>query len=128
MTYFAAFAALVLTIAGYLRRQATLTFAAAGFWVVFAVYAYTLSATPKTGIWDTNYGMFFICVGLVIVCSLEPVIMRPPKAEEKEDIYLSDIDKLESDYDELAKQTRIPRIGRMYRARRSKPAKKGPQY
>jgi hypothetical protein len=76
--------ALGLTLAGFLRENKILAFGGAGAWMVLGGYAYTRFTTA----WDVYYGLFFLCMALVIVCSLEPVLMREkPEPEVEEDRY-----------------------------------------
>lgn len=130
--------ALGLTIPGYLKRQPILAFAGGGFWVLLGLYMYSQSVYPTTEVWDIYYGGFWVCIGLVIVCVLEPAIMRNPKEKlETEDMDISEVDGIDKEYEDLAKQTRGPRLGgggayaRSARSRGSKSKSKpkiGPQY
>lgn len=102
--------ALSLTIAGYLKRQPILTIAGAGAWAIFGIYSYGLSVTPDTGTWDIYYAIFFLSMGMILLCILEPVIMKPQE-NPKEDLTIDEVDKTESDMQKLMKGTRIPRLG-----------------
>jgi hypothetical protein len=118
--------ALGLTIPAFIWRKALLAFAGSGAWIIFAVYCYTKSTAPATGVWDVYYAVFFLGCGLTLVSALEPAIMRTPKAEKGEDLELDDVDNIEKEMGDLYKQTRIPRMHR--RSHVSNRAGKGPQY
>lgn len=76
--------ALGLTLSGFLKQNKVLAFGGSGAWMVLGAYAYTKFTT----VWDVYYGLFFLCMALVIVCSLEPVLMREKPIEpEPEDRY-----------------------------------------
>lgn len=121
--------ALGFTVPAFIARKAWLAFAGAGGWMIFAVYCYTKSVTPTTGNWDVYFAAFFLGCGLVLVCMLEPAIMREPKKDKGEDLTLNEVDQvdqLESDMQSLYRQTRIPRLRS---GRRGKSARRaGPQY
>lgn len=102
--------ALALSITAYALKKALLAFAAGGAWIVFAVYCYTLSATPSTGDWDIYYAAFFLGCGMVLASILEPAIMRPRKQDMKDDIYLDDLDKYEKEWEDFSHRSRIPSL------------------
>ena len=78
-----AFMTTCFTIATYVFKKPVLAFAGAGGWVIFGVYSYTMSVAA----WDIYYGIFFLAMGMVIVCVLEPILMRQKKDELSEDVY-----------------------------------------
>ena len=103
-------ACLTLTSVAFVRRQGVLAYAACGFWLILGVTARTYSVLE----WDVYYGIFFLCFGMVFVCGLEPVIMRPPKEEvDREE---DDLDDGEShdDAKKMSEQTK----SRLHRQRR----------
>lgn len=102
--------ALALVITGYALRKPLFAFASSGAWIILAVYSYTQSTTPPTGTWDTYYALFFLSIGMTIASALEPAIMKP-REPIQEDVYATDIDRFQKEYDDLQKQARIPRIG-----------------
>jgi len=78
-----AFMTTCFTIATYVFKKPVLAFAGAGGWVIFGVYSYTMSVAA----WDIYYGIFFLAMGMVIVCVLEPILMRQKKDELSDEIY-----------------------------------------
>ena len=58
--------ALTLTIMGYTLKRPALGFAASGFWVIFALFSYSLS----TAVWDIYFGIFWISIAIAIICLL----------------------------------------------------------
>lgn len=107
-----AFLALVGMVSGFILRKAAIAFAAAAFWVLAGFQARSFSAYPTTGVWDVNYGLFLVCCGLVLLCVLEPAIMRPKKEDTKEDLTVDDIDEYEKEWAHYHKGTRVPKIRR----------------
>lgn len=116
---------------------AALAIASGGFWALTAFQSYTLSDYPTTSVWDVYYGAVYICLALLIVSILEPFLMRDRKEQSLADdeAVIPDGERMEQEWDDLAAQTRIPRVGsRAYasrqsaRARRRSQARKGPQY
>ena len=80
--------ALVMTIATYVLKKPVLAFAGAGFWLLFGVYCYVLSVVA----WDIYYGLFVLSAGMLIVCVLEPILMRQ-KNDELSDAVWDNTDK-----------------------------------
>lgn len=62
-------AAVGLLVASYSLRQAFLSWASAGMWLLSGILAYTISGTPATGDWDVYYGYFFVSFGLTAMAS-----------------------------------------------------------
>jgi hypothetical protein len=96
----------------YALKKTSLAFGAAILWVVFAIHCYGMSVYPSTEVWDIYYGLVWLGVGMVLLCTLEPAIMKPRKQDVKEDVYVDDIDKAEKEYHKYKKQTRIPRFNK----------------
>ena len=105
-------ASIVMLFIAYHFKKAALAYAAAGLWITFAVYSYALSATPAGAPWDIYYALTWVGVGMVLMCALEPTIMKDRQEDLEGDIKLSEVDSIEKQFDDLSKQTRIPRIGR----------------
>lgn len=73
--------ALALTIAGIALRNMALTLSATGAWVITGVYSYSQS----TVLWDIHFALFWLCLGIAIVCVLSGASMRSKKEEEIEE-------------------------------------------
>lgn len=65
---------------GYLFKRQGLSFGAVGGWILLAVYAYGESEA----IWDVNYGIFWLGIGMAIVTAVETMSIRD-KAEDPEE-------------------------------------------
>lgn len=80
--------ALGLTISTFALKsgRTILAFASAGAWVILGVYSYTQS----TATWDIYYALFWLSMGMVLVCVLVPAVLREKK---EEDISADDIDE-----------------------------------
>lgn len=86
--------ALTPTIASFALKtgRALLCFASAGFWAILGGFAYSNSAST----WDLLYCLFWVSMGMVIVCALMPAILREQPEDEHridEDPVMSDIDR-----------------------------------
>ena len=95
-----AFLAIVLMIAGYATKRMILAYAACGFWLLAGLQARTVSTISATGVWDIYYGLFFLCIGFIIISALEGMSLRTKvevKAEEE-------IDEDEAEQNEQIKQ------------------------
>jgi len=68
-----------------------LAFASAGAWMLLGVYSYT----KFLAVWDIYYSLFWLSMGLVLVCVLIPVILR----EKIEGDLSPEVDEY-GDYDE----------------------------
>lgn len=102
--------AIALTALSYLFRKPVLAFSGGGLWLFVAIQAYQLSAAA----WDLYYGLFFFSMGMLIVCCLEPMVMRQrDEAEIPMRIYGDDedeeADEMDVDADEAL--TRLERQG-----------------
>ena len=94
-----------LTIGGYALKNMALSYGAGGAWVVLAFYSMSKSASPNvTEITDIYMALFWIGLGMVLVCMLEPVIYRKAKALAEEVAELSDSESLQKDFDNLHKE------------------------
>ena len=74
--------AVVFTAMGYGLKKPVLAMAAAGFWVIFGVYAYNQQAAYSDGTEYIMYALFWISMGMAIVSALEPAIMREKVPED----------------------------------------------
>jgi len=85
--------ALALFIATFALKSGRriLAFASAGAWMLLGVYSYT----KFVAVWDIYYSLFWLSMGLVLVCVLIPVILR----EKTEDDLSPEVDEY-GDYDE----------------------------
>jgi hypothetical protein len=68
-----------------------LAFASAGAWMLLGVYSYT----KFLAVWDIYYSLFWLSMGLVLVCVLIPVILR----EKREEDLTPEVDEY-AEYDE----------------------------
>lgn len=76
---------LAMLIGFFITRNAVLGWLNVPFWMVFAAYAYTLSNTPATGIFDINYGLMWGSIACVLVCAMYSFsIGRKPDEDEDE--------------------------------------------
>jgi hypothetical protein len=103
---------IALTAIAFSLKKAALAFMAAILWIVFAVDAYSISATPTTGVWDMYFALVWLGVAGILLCVLEPAIMRQKKEDAKEDVFVDDIDKYQEELNSYARQTRLPRLRR----------------
>lgn len=72
---------LVLTVAGYALKRASIAMAGGAAWAILG--AYSLSRSEMT--WDIFYTLFFLAMMLGLLCVLEPVILRERKGKVVED-------------------------------------------
>jgi sugar phosphate permease len=107
-----AFLALVGMVAAFAIRKAAIAFASGAVWLLAGLQARSFSIYPLTGTWDIYYGLFMVCCGLVLLCVLEPAIMRQKKEDVKDDITVDEIDEYEKEWSRYNKGTRVPRIRR----------------
>lgn len=107
-----------LTISGYALRNIALSYGAGGAWVVMAFYAMGQSASPNvTEITDIYMALFWIGIGMVLVCMLEPVIYRKAKALAEE---VADLTEEETEAQSFNKQREeMDKRRGMYRSRRT---------
>ena len=80
--------AIIFTIATYVLKKPVLAFAGGGFWMLCGAHCYTLSVVA----WDIYYGMFVLSIGMLLVCVLEPILMRQ-KHDELSDAVWDNADK-----------------------------------
>ena len=82
-----------LTLGFFWKRSGVLAYGAAGVWALLGLQAFvTSSGSNPTDISDTYMGLFWLCIGFVVACSLLPTVMRE-KPVKGEDIYVDrDID------------------------------------
>lgn len=100
----------------YIFRKGAMAFAAAGGWMVMAVYALGKSDSPNpTQITDIYMALFWLGISLVIVSVMEPLIMKAPGKELQDEETLSEMGGIEKDYDEIRKEMDV---GSMFRRRR----------
>jgi len=106
-----------LTIGGYALKNMALSYGAGGAWVVMAFYAMGQSAAPNvTEITDIYMALFWIGMGMLLVCMLEPVIYRKAKALAEEVAELSDE---EAEAENFNKQrAEMTKMRGMYKSRR----------
>lgn len=116
-------AAIILMTVAFVLKVGALSFGAALLWVVFAIHCYGLSAHPGGGAWDIYYALYFLGFGMVLLCAFMPALMKPKKADVKEDIFLDEFDQQEKDWNDLQRGTRIPRMGRYRKKMNSKAVK-----
>lgn len=69
-----------LTIASHIVKKGVLSFAAAGFWMIFVVFA----LDTYTTVWDVYYCIFLISSGMVIVCIISPLAWRETSSDNEE--------------------------------------------
>ncbi|MCJ7761445.1 hypothetical protein MUP59_09950, partial [Candidatus Bathyarchaeota archaeon] len=112
--------ALVPTIAAFALKsgRSILGFMAAGMWVILGVYSYTQSEDT----WDISYAIFWISMGMVIVCSLVAVVLKEKKEEEITEDYGEDKELMEQvEADEKDRE----KFRRIYGSRRGRARKGG---
>lgn len=105
-------ASIILMTVAYTLKKAALAFGAAIIWIVFTVHCYGMSGYSATGIWDIYYGLVWLGVGMVLLCVLEPAVMKQRNQDKKEDVFVDDLEKVEKEYEGYRRQTRLPRLGR----------------
>lgn len=76
--------ALVLMVSGYALKNMAIAYAGGGGWMLLGAHSYTESLAT----WDIYYCLFFLSMAMVILCILEPVILRKTK-EGVEDVSLA---------------------------------------
>jgi hypothetical protein len=72
------FLCLGLTIGGYALRNTALAYGGGGAWVIFGLFCYSTSVTE----WDIYYSLFWLGLGLAIICFLQPAIFPTSQLEE----------------------------------------------
>lgn len=70
--------ALGLLLMAYIFKRPSLAFASLIAWIVLAVETYTLS----TGAWDIYYGLFWLCILMIVISGLEGWTLRPKNKDE----------------------------------------------
>jgi len=68
--------ALVLMVSGYGLKNVAITYAGGAGWMLLGAHSYTQSVTT----WDVYYGLFFLAMFMVVLCLLEPVILKKSKS------------------------------------------------
>ena len=90
MSIMLAILALSLMTIAYTFKRGYLMWAAAPAWLIFGLYNRSLS----TQTWDLYFGLFLIAsVGMVLLCIVEAVLIKPKKQDVKEDMYAEDLDR-----------------------------------
>lgn len=102
-------------------RLAVISFLDAVFWIVLGVFCYTRSTQPGSGDWDIYYAMFFVSCFFGLVCMFLPLIIRPSKAIDKGDVYVDDIDKGITTFEEGWDRAGGGRLPMVRRGRRPPP-------
>jgi len=107
-----------LTIGGYALRNIALSYGAGGAWVVMAFYAMGQSDSPNpTQITDIYMALFWIGLGMLLVCMLEPVIYRKAKALAEEVAELSDEEVEAGNFNRQREE--MEKMRGMYKSRRA---------
>lgn len=80
------FGAIGLTAVGYTKQLMPISYGGGGMWAIFMGYCYqhATSIAFNTGTWDTYGMLFWIAMGMLLLCMLEPVIQRKPKGLAEE--------------------------------------------
>lgn len=75
------------------KKYGWLSYGAAGVWGLLGFLALQTSSSANPGqITDVYMGLFWLCMGFVIACSLLPSVMR--EKPSKDDIYVDEIDEV----------------------------------
>jgi len=110
-----------LTIGGYALKRMPLCFGAGGAWLVMAFYSMSKSAGSSVmDIVDIYMALFWIGIGLVLVCMLEPAMQGrraklaeeeegTPAIETEEDEGIREFTKVRTDIEQIKSQLRAGR-------------------
>ncbi len=88
-----------------------LSFVAAGAWLLLGVYSYTNSAAT----WDIYYALFWLSMGMIVVCVLVPAALKEKKEDNLEPDYGEDKEfmaAIKEEEDDKARFDRLFRGGR----------------
>jgi hypothetical protein len=101
------FLALALMFMALMFKRPSLAWAAMLPWIVFGFF---IKAQLSTADYDIYYWIFWLCVlGLPLLCMTEALILRPKRAEEKQDFYLDEGEQMAKDWEEMSSPG-IPRL------------------
>jgi hypothetical protein len=71
---------LTLTIGGYALHRGSLAFSGATAWLILGAIAMAESG----GEWNIYMGLFWLCLGMVIVCCVEGAMLNKGEEEEED--------------------------------------------
>ena len=112
-------AAIGLTIGGYWLKNIPLVYGAGGVWAVLAGYSYQKAVTVDFGTWDTFGMLFWIAIAMIIVCMVEPMILRRSRATGLAE-EVADLTEEETEAQSFNKQREeMDKRKGMYRSRRT---------
>lgn len=102
-----------LMIAGLALKNQIILVASAAGWAVLGFYSYSVSdSASSTAITDVYMGLFWLCIAMIIASIFVSIYLKPRPEDKAEEVKLfDDSAELEAEFNDIRKETRIPKIG-----------------